>query len=352
MDSPEYSKEQILKAVGLLKYVQITEKKHSLPTTGMFAKNEKIPVAEVNRIAEFLQNKRAVEIQRTLDRKNGKTLKSTFETQKFLDHPDLLNSQPLSIKIESVSTNKNLTYMSESFAKLKAIRERANALMELHSQPPASTFESLRDQFLKEAEKLKLEFPILADFVPENYFKFKVPGSEIHYYKWAPRALISDIDYFITYIDNIKSVQLPNLKITSEGLFFAGQYFEALSKLVDIIKTAKSEIIFIDGYVNEKVLEIFAITEGKVSIKILTKAKSASPAFTALVTAFNMQYANQLEVKTSEAFHDRFLILDGTEFYHIGASMKDAGNKGFMFSRIEEPFLQENLLSEFHKVWI
>jgi hypothetical protein len=239
--------------------------------------------------------------------------------------------------------------MNEILAKLKAVRQRTLSLMELHNTPPKEQFESLRDQFLSEAEKLKVEYPTLACFKPENYDKWAVHDNT--YYKWATRALINDIDYFINFLNNIQTVQLPSLKLTNEGLFFSGQYFEALSKLVDIIKTAKSEIIFIDGYVDEKILKIFSATEGKVKIQILTKGKSTSPAFLTLVVEFNKQYGNTLEVKTSEAFHDRFLILDKLEFYHIGASMKDAGNRGFMFSRLEEPFLQKNLLSEFDKEW-
>jgi sugar-specific transcriptional regulator TrmB len=239
--------------------------------------------------------------------------------------------------------------MNETIAKLKTIRQRTNALMELHNTPPMDMFDNLRDQFLKEADKLKEEYQTLSDFKPENYAKWVVHGNA--YYKWATRALINDIDYFLNFLNNIQTVQLTNLKITNEGLFFSGQYFEALSKLVDIIKTAKTEIIFIDGYVDEKILNIFSVTEGKVKIKILTKTKSASAAFTILVGEYNKQYGNTLEVKASEAFHDRFLILDQYEFYHIGASMKDAGNRGFMFSRIEEPFLQKNLISEFTKEW-
>lgn len=239
--------------------------------------------------------------------------------------------------------------MNETEAKLKTIRQRTQALMDLHSTPPKEQFDGLRDQFFKEADKLKVEYTTLADFKPENYNQWSVHGNS--YYKWATRALINDIDYFLNFLNNIQTVQLPSLKITNEGLFFSGQYFDAVSKLVDIIKTAKTEMIFIDGYVDEKILNIFSVTEGKVRIKILTKGKSATAAFMVLVGEFNKQYGNSLEVRTSEVFHDRFLILDQSEFYHIGASMKDAGNRGFMFSRIEEPFLHKNLILEFLKEW-
>ena len=41
--------------------------------------------------------------------------------------------------------------------------------------------------------------------------------------------------------------------------------------------------------------------------------------------------------KLPYAFHDRFLIIDGVEGYHIGASLKDAGKKCFGITKIEGP---------------
>lgn len=50
---------------------------------------------------------------------------------------------------------------------------------------------------------------------------------------------------------------------------------------------------------------------------------------------FNTQYPT-LTVRRTTAFHDRFLIIDGVEGYHIGASLKDAGNKCFGITKIED----------------
>jgi len=76
-----------------------------------------------------------------------------------------------------------------------------------------------------------------------------------------------------------------------------------------------------------------------VSVRILTASKTLPPDIPALAGAFNQQYGQKgaLSVRTSNAFHDRFLIIDDTDFYHFGASIKEAGSRGFMFSRIEEP---------------
>jgi hypothetical protein len=69
-----------------------------------------------------------------------------------------------------------------------------------------------------------------------------------------------------------------------------------------------------------------------------------------MATDFNRPYG-RLSIRTSSAFHDRFIIIDDKDFYHFGASIKDLGNRGFMFSRIEEPELMKILLGNFQVEW-
>lgn len=243
--------------------------------------------------------------------------------------------------------------MQEDLVKLNALKNRCDSIMKFHhSSIPVSEVDNVNTQFLIVRAKLHKERPDLFDGYELQNYKSYGGVSDGHYSKFSLRAIKDDISYYVDIIQGLETVSMPNLRITNEGLFFSGQYFEALSKLVDIIKTAKTEIIFIDGYVDEKILNIFSSTEGNIAIKLLTKSKSVSAAFTTLVSGWNKQYKDKLEIKTSEAFHDRFLIIDQKEFYHIGASMKDAGSRGFMFSRIEEPFIQKQLIDEFNKIWI
>ena len=91
--------------------------------------------------------------------------------------------------------------MNEVTAKLKAIRERTNGMMELHANPPNEMFDNMHDQFFTEAEKLKIQFPILADFKHENYSRFL--NEEENYFKWATRALIQDIDYYLNFMESL-----------------------------------------------------------------------------------------------------------------------------------------------------
>ena len=238
--------------------------------------------------------------------------------------------------------------MNAKLAKLIALQERVRNVQELYSSPPEDTFLSLRDQFLKEAEKLKVEFPDLQDFVQQNYEQFHAGNKSYH--RWATRALNDDIQYFIKFLNSVEAIQIPNVEVSEEGVYFAGQHFDALLKFNSIIAKATKEIVLIDNYLSEKILELLASKNNNVLCRVLTSDKSLTSATKTFVEAFSKQHKN-LEVKTSSAFHDRFVVIDQKDFYHFGASIKDAGNKGFMFSKIEQDFIKDALLQQIEIEW-
>jgi len=232
-------------------------------------------------------------------------------------------------------------------AKFIALKERVVNIQNIHSTVPTEIFDSMSSQFLKEVEKIKPKFSELEDFVPSNYSEFKTSFGG--YFSWASKALVSDIKFFIDFLENIEPEDIE-IDISEEGIYFSGQNFDALLKFNEIISKAKSEIILIDNYLDENILEVLGSKNPNVQCKVLTFKRSLSNTLKTFIDAFNKQHKN-LEVKTSSVFHDRFLILDKSDFYHFGASIKDAGNKGFMFSKIEEDFIKKQLLKEFEKEW-
>ena len=116
-----------------------------------------------------------------------------------------------------------------------------------------------------------------------------------------------------------------------QGVFFEGQIFDAYIFASKLIKHAKKEIILIDNYIDESVLLLLSKRQSKVSAQIYTKRISAQLQLD--IKKHNSQY-EQIHIKTSGTFHDRFLIIDNT-VYHIGASLKDLGKKLFAFSKME-----------------
>jgi hypothetical protein len=120
--------------------------------------------------------------------------------------------------------------------------------------------------------------------------------------------------------------------IPTQGVFFDGQVFDAYALTSKIIKTAKKSIVLIDNYLDETTLTHLAKKKKGVQVLLLTKTISKS--LNLDVKKANEQYGN-FELKTFNKSHDRFLIIDQKEVYHLGASLKDLGKKWFAFSKLE-----------------
>jgi len=121
-----------------------------------------------------------------------------------------------------------------------------------------------------------------------------------------------------------------------KGIFFDGQVFDAWVFISELVKKAKSSLILIDNYVDETVLTLFAKKKKQVSVSIYTK--NITRTLQEDATRFNNQYGG-LTLHHFEAAHDRFLLIDKSEVYHIGASLKDLGKKWFAFSKMEKDAL-------------
>ncbi|AZA95670.1 ORF6N domain-containing protein [Chryseobacterium shandongense] len=126
---------------------------------------------------------------------------------------------------------------------------------------------------------------------------------------------------------------LESDKIHSEkGVFYEGQIFDAYTFVADIIRNAQSSIILIDNYVDDTVLTLLGKRGQSVTATIYTK--NISNQLQLDLQRYNSQYPS-IDIHTLTQSHDRFLIIDGKELYHIGASLKDLGKKWFAFSRMD-----------------
>ena len=128
---------------------------------------------------------------------------------------------------------------------------------------------------------------------------------------------------------------------SSQKIFYDGQIYDAFSLLASLIQKATRDIILIDGYVDIGTLNLLAKKQTGVAVEIHTFSNTRLTA--ADIAKFNSQYPT-LTVKHTNAFHDRFLILDHSEAYHIGASLKDAGKKCFAITLLQEEGLLRELL--------
>ena len=118
-----------------------------------------------------------------------------------------------------------------------------------------------------------------------------------------------------------------------QSIFFDGQIFDAYSLIIDIIKRAKRKILIIDNYINDSILKMLSKKNKDVEVVILTSQNCNLNKLD--INKFNKQYP-VLKLAYTNKFHDRFIVIDNKELYHIGASLKDLGKKCFAISRIED----------------
>ena len=125
--------------------------------------------------------------------------------------------------------------------------------------------------------------------------------------------------------------------IKKQGIFYDGQIFDVYQFISDLIKDAQNSIILIDNYVDDSILTLFS--KRQKNVKVIIYTKSISKQLRLDLEKFNSQYPI-IEIKEFKKSHDRFLIIDNKEIYHIGASLKDLGKKWFAFSKIEQDSLK------------
>ena len=121
-------------------------------------------------------------------------------------------------------------------------------------------------------------------------------------------------------------------KATSK-IFYNGQIYDSYSLIIKIIKEANKKILIIDNYIDDTILEMLSKKNKEVEVVVLT---SNNCNLTKLdIQKFNKQYPT-LKLSKTSIFHDRFIVIDNKNLYHIGASLKDLGKKCFGINKIED----------------
>jgi hypothetical protein len=151
----------------------------------------------------------------------------------------------------------------------------------------------------------------------------------------------NNMEHLIKKVDTI-SLQIQSSEIPNQGVFFDGQVFDAYELSSKIIRSAKATIVLIDNYIDESTLT--HLSKKSKAVKVLLLTKTVSKQIILDIKKANEQYGN-FEIKTFTKSHDRFLIIDHTEVYHLGASLKDLGKKWFAFSKLEKNSIA-NILNE------
>ena len=173
----------------------------------------------------------------------------------------------------------------------------------------------------------------------------------------AMRKYISSNFLEQKYINNMVLEDHDKIKVLEESfnkleekekvneIYFDGQIYDAYFKIQDIFKEAKEELIIIDGYADNTILDI--VKRLKVDVKIITKPNNLLTRQDIL--KYNKQYKN-LKVKFDNSFHDRYFILDRKTVYHCGAGINRIGYKTFSITLIGDDEVCNLLLNKVKKI--
>jgi len=180
---------------------------------------------------------------------------------------------------------------------------------------------------LRSETAINVSIKIIETFVEMR--KWKYVNQQLYYRidKLESKQIEND-DKF----DHIFNFMEKNNKFPNQGIFFQGQIFDAYQWVSELFKLAKQTIIIIDNYIDDTILiQLQKRTKG---VKAIIFTSTISEQMQLDINKFNAQY-EPIHVKIDKKIHDRFVVIDNKELYHIGASLKDLGKKLFAFTKME-----------------
>ncbi|KLE10770.1 fic family toxin-antitoxin system [Aliarcobacter butzleri L354] len=184
---------------------------------------------------------------------------------------------------------------------------------------------SMLSAILKSDTAIQTSIQIINSFVKMRRFLFD-NVSVFQKFTQIEQKLLTHDENFDKLFEALENKSLK----PKQGIFYDGEIFDAYIFINDLIKNAKDEIILIDNYIDESVFTLFS-KYPNIKIKIYTQ--SITKQLKLDFEKYQKQYQN-IELFEFKNSHDRFLIIDKKEIYHIGASLKDLGKKWFAFSKI------------------
>jgi len=272
-------------------------------------------------------------------------------------------STHLEVRIEAETVWLNRQQISDLFDRdVKTIGKHINNVFkegELEKSSTVANFATVQNEGGRRIER-QLEYYNLDVIISIGYRVKSKTGTQFRI--WANRVLK---DYLLKgyalnqrFISLEKDVDVIKAKLgeidfqiktslpPKEGIYFDGQIFDAYVFVTDLIRNAKKSIILIDNYIDESVLLI--LSKRKSNVKSVIYTANITKETKLDLKKYNSQYPD-IEIRLFTKSHDRFLIIDNRDVYHIGASLKDLGKKWFAFSKIN--FEVNDLLKrlEMHK---
>lgn len=235
-----------------------------------------------------------------------------FRFQLSQDEVDVLRSKFSTTNISTMSRSLPYAFTEQGIYMLMTVLKGELAVKQ--SKTLIRLFKQMKDFVLTNSQL----------FAEIDSIKKHLIESDLHHKENDKR-----IDELFTLMDKYKIEE-------KQGIFFQGQIFDAYAKFESFIQLAKKEIVLIDGYVDLTVLERLAKKQKGVNVLLYTDSKTKITNLD--VQKFNAQYPT-LTLNFTSKMHDRFLIIDNSVLYHIGASLKDLAKKCFAFEILDSSLI-------------
>lgn len=235
-----------------------------------------------------------------------------FRFQLTQDEVDVLRSKFSTTNISTMSRSLPYAFTEQGIYMLMTVLKGELAVKQ--SKTLIRLFKQMKDFVLTNSQL----------FAEIDSIKKHLIESDLHHKENDKR-----IDELFTLMEKYKIEE-------KQGIFFQGQIFDAYAKFESFIQSAKKEIVLVDGYVDLTVLERLAKKQKGVNVLLYTDSKTKITNLD--VQKFNAQYPT-LTLNFTSKMHDRFLIIDNSVLYHIGASLKDLAKKCFAFEILDSSLI-------------
>lgn len=272
----------------------------------------------------------------------------TLSGRQVMIDRDLAYLYNVETKVLNQAVKRNISRFPESFRfqisddekdELVTNCDRFKTLKHSSSNPYAFTEQGIAmlSAVLKSDVAVEVSVKIMDSFVEMRNFLLSNREMFARLDRIELKQLETDkkLEEVFDYISTTKEVK--------QKIFFNGQIYDAFSLMVELVEKAMGELILIDNYVDVNTLNILSKKRETVNVMIVTSGKGNLTEKD--VAKFNSQYPN-LIVKIDNSFHDRFIIIDRKEVYHVGASIKDAGKKSFGITKLDVEDLTKSLLDK------
>ena len=283
-----------------------------------------------------------------VDNKEIQSMIYTFRGRQVMIDRDLAYLYNVETKALNQAVKRNISRFPESF-RFQISDDEKDELVTNCDRFKTLKHSSLNPYAYTEQGIAMLSAVLRSDVAVEVSVKIMNSFVEMRKFLLSNREMFARLDRVeLKQLETNKKLEevfdyIATTKEVKQKIFFNGQIYDAFSLMVELVEKAGTELILIDNYVDINTLNILSKKKDGVNVLIVTSGKGNLTEKD--IAKFNSQYP-KLKVKINEDFHDRFIIIDRKEVYHIEASIKDAGKKSFGITKLDVEDLTKSLLAK------